>query len=237
MLRYALLFFCCCFIFSAAYAQQKLSGQVFENGTRVPLAGIRIQNNRSKLTTETDIKGHFTIDAKVNDVLIFTGFAYQPDSVFLTDIKPREIFLEPAKNMLKQVDVAGAEVHTGTLTDPEFHGQSAVYSRNGDGSYKGGVTFRVWSNHSAERKREKQARQQQDENMRLEIDRVFSAKNLAKYLPLKPEEVDGFRSRYMPTVKTYTANEFNLLLYLGNCYKEFMKLPVEKRVADKLVDQ
>lgn len=236
MLRYTLLFFCCCFIFTNVYAQQKLSGQVFENGTRVSLAGIRVQNNRSKLTTETDIKGHFTIDARANDVLIFTGFNYQPDSVLLTDTKPREVFMEPVKNMLKQVDVGGVELNTGTLTDPQFHGQSAVYTRNSDGSYKGGVTFRVWSNHSAEHKREKEAQQQHDEAIRLEIDKAFNAKNLTKYLPLKPQEVDGFRSRYIPTVKTYTANNFSLMVYLGNCYKEFMKLPPEKRVAEQLVN-
>jgi len=160
-----------------------------------------------------------------------------PIPFFLTDLKPREIFLEPGKNMLKQVDIAGAEVHTGSMTDPEFHGQSAVYSRNADGSYKGGVTFRIWSNHSAERKLEKRAKQQHDEEVRLQMDQLFNQKNLLKYLPIKPEEVSSFRSHYMPDVKTFTSNNFNLLAYLDSCYKQFMKLPEERRREDKLVGQ
>lgn len=236
-MRYSLLILLLfCLSFNKSYAQQTLKGFVFENNSRVPLAGIHIENTRTKLKTETDIKGHFSIDARVNDVLIFQGYAYLPDTLLLIDLKAREVFLEPAKNMLKQVDIYNQEVHVGTMMDPEFHGQSAIYQRNADGSYKGGVAFRVWSNHSAERKLKKLQKAQHDEEIRLQIDKVFSAPNLLKYLPLKPEELSSFKSRYIPTVKTYTANDFNLLAYLNTCYKQFIKLSPEKRLADKLAN-
>ena len=234
MYRYVLLGLLCCFFIENTYAQQTVKGQVFENSTRIPLAGIRIENTRTKIKTETDIKGKFTISAKVNDVLVFQGFAYQPDTLFLGDLKQLEVFLDPSKNMLKQVDVKGVEINTSGWTDPAFHNQTVVYSRNGDGSYKGGVTFRVWSNHSAERKREKQEKQQRTEQMRLQIDGFFSQQNLLRYLPIKPEEVGSFRSRYIPTLAEYTSNDFNLLMYLDSCYKQFMKLPAEKRLANRI---
>jgi hypothetical protein len=243
MRLYLLLVLVFCLYFSNACAQQKLQGVVFENDTRVPLAGIRIQNTRTKLGTETDIKGKFIIDAQANDVLVLQGFAYLPDTVFLTDLKPREIFMLPGKTMLKQVDVHNHEIKTGSFQDTskskspfEYHGQSMIYQRDANGNLKGGVTFRVWSNHSAERRRKKLEQDRHDEEIRLQIDQVFSPKNLTKYLPLKPEELSSFKSRYIPSVKAFTANNFNLLAYLSSCYKEFVKLPPEKRVNDKLMN-
>ena len=242
MRLYLLLVLFFCLYLPCAHAQQKLQGIVFENGTRVPLGGIRIQNTRTKLTIETDIKGKFSIDAKVNDVLVLQGFAYLPDTVLLTDLKLHEIFMLPGKTMLKQVDVHNQEIKTGSFQDTskskspfEYHGQSMIYQRDENGNLKGGVAFRIWSNHSGERKRKKLEKFHNDEETRLQIDRIFSPQNLTKYLPLKPEELGSFKSRYIPTVKVFTANDFNLVAYLSACYKEFIKLPPQKRLADSLM--
>lgn len=240
---YLLLVLVSCLCFYNAHAQQTLSGVVFENGTRIPLAGIRIQNTRTKLGTETDINGKFSMEAKVNDILVFQGFAYLTDTVLLTDLKPHDIFMLPGKTMLKQVDVHNQEIKVNGLRDTgrsksplNYNGQSMVYHVDKSGYYDGGVTFRLWYWKKDQHKQAKRAREQYEEGIKLNIDQVFSAANLVKYLPLKPQEINSFKSHYTPSVKAYTANDFNLLLYLNTSYKLFMKLPPEKRLADKLVE-
>jgi len=239
MLRRLTILSICCLFFGTGFAQQIVKATVFENKTREPLAGVRVQNLRSKKTAVTNAKGQFNIEALKNDILVLTSFAYLADTVVLIDLKPREIFLEPQGNLLKSVDVKGAEINP-TLKDigkggtPDFHNQTMVYQRDDKGFYKGGVAFRVWSNNSEEKKRAKEAKLATDDVVQQDIDKVFDETNLGKYLPLKPAELTGFRVMYRPSVKTYISPNFNLLYYIDSCYKEFAKLPPEKRVAPKL---
>jgi hypothetical protein len=234
MFRYLLLLILCCLLFATGYAQQTIKAVVYENKTRIPLNGIRIQNLRTKQRTESDADGKFSIKASVNDILVFNGFNYLPDTVMVTDIRINAYFMEPQTNMLKEVKVVTPEIHTGSLMDPDFHGQSMVYSRNKDGSYKGGVTFRISYWKKDERKREKLKQKQYEETIRQKIDKVFNDDTLMKFLPLKKTEVGTFISLYVPSPKVYMANDFNLLLYLDSRYKEFMKLPPEKREMGSL---
>jgi hypothetical protein len=221
-------------IFGTANAQQIITARVFENKTRIALPGVNVRNITTKQTTVTGTDGKFNIKAAANDVLVLTSFNYETDSVLITDLKEKEIFLEPKGNMLKEVKVKASEVNTGSMMDPEFHGQTVVYSRNADGSYKGGVTFRIPYSKNNESKHEKDQQVQHDEAVKQEIAKVFSSQTISKYINLKPEEMNGFIIRYIPTAKVYQSSGFNLLNYINTCYKQYIKLPPEKRIADKL---
>jgi len=212
-----------------ANAQQKLSGRVFENKTHIHLAGVRIQNLRTKKFTETDDKGRFDIDAVLNDVIVFNNFGYEIDTLVLISLKPKEIFLEPKKHMLDEVNVTSQQVQSFKKYDPDFHNQSVVYQRDENGNLKGGIAIRIWSNKKEERQQAKAAQWEYTERNRLIIDTVFALRNLSKYLPLRGDELMAFRVRYMPTVPQYTSNGFNLLRYIDSCYKNFETLPAEKR--------
>jgi hypothetical protein len=236
MIRYLLIGIFVCLLAATGYGQQTFKAKVLENKTRVALTGIRVRNIKSNQTAMTDNNGEFSIKAVLNDLIVLSGFSYQNDTVLVTSFKPIEIFLEPQGNLLKQVNIYNPNVDVAGLAGAtkDFHNQSVVYQRNGDGSYKGGVALRVWSNNSGERERRKESEYQFEQETRLEIDKVFTEANLAKYLPLKPEELAAFRILYIPSVKVYTDKAFNLTAYINNCYKEFVKLPPEKRVAAKL---
>jgi len=154
----------------------------------------------------------------------------------LIDLRPREIFLEPQGNLLKQVDINNnnADVKSMQTYLSDFHGQTVTKQFNAVGSPKGGATFRIWSNKSEEKKRAKEAKLANDDVVNKEIDKAFNEANLANYLPLKPAELSGFRVLYTPSVMVYTSKNFNLLHYIDSCNKEFAKLPPEKRLAPKL---
>lgn len=236
MLHNLIVLLFCCLIFSTTQAQDVLKGRVYENHTHVTLAGVGIKNLRTKALATTDTEGNFSISCHTNDLLVFTTFAYQPDTVVVTDFKPKEVYMDPQVNMLKDVKVQGVETHTGNMMAPEFHGQTMVYQRNPDGSLKGGVAFRIHGSNKDEHKRERDAQLAYEDSVKPEVDKVFSKDNLLKYLPIKPEEVASFQSLYTPSVKVYKSKDFNLLAYLNKCYKEFITLPPEKRLSDKLTN-
>jgi len=68
-----------------------------------------------------------------------------------------------------------------------------------------------------------------DEAEKDSIANIFSAENIQQYVPIKGQELQNFITLYIPDLKTYNSSGFNLILYLSSSYKEFCKIPVEKR--------
>jgi hypothetical protein len=95
MHRY-LLILSLCFTTSVVSAQ-KLKGRVFENNTRIALTDVFIENLTNKQSVFTDAKGRFAITAKPGDLLTFKGFAYQNDTLLITNSKDMEVFMETEK--------------------------------------------------------------------------------------------------------------------------------------------
>jgi len=216
-----------------SYGQDKLNGRVFENKTRVPLSGIKIEDLKTHIVVRSDSAGRFSIGVKVGDNLSFSGFAYQTDTVYLTNLRYTEFFMAPKQNMLKEVKVLTPEIKTGSLTAPAekgpFDSKSVLYQTDGSGNYIGGVKIMLWDSHSGEKQRQKEKKLADDEEMNQQIARVFSPQNIQNYLPLKGQELANFIILYNPDVKTYTSSRFNFLLYLDACYKKFLKIPAVER--------
>ena len=217
------------FITVVVYAQQTIKGRVLENKTREGLAGINIQNLKTKQSILTDNKGRFIIKANLNDLLVLKGFAYENDTLLITQFNDFEVFLQPQDHLLKDVKVTSMDGPSMAIYDPYFHGQTTAYQTDANGNFKGGVNLRFWYWKKDERKKNRREKMQKDEKVRKEIAKVFSAKRLAAFIPLKDAEMEAFIRLYTPAVNVYLANDFVLPQYLNNCYKKFMQLSPEKR--------
>jgi hypothetical protein len=234
-MRLTLLLIACCFIASITKAQTILKGRVFEFQTRITLSDIQVQNTSNNHSTTTDDKGRFSIAAKNGDVLIFKGFAYNPDTVLVTDLKEKEIFLVLHSRLLDEVKVTtDSTKNLNTYYDPMFHGQTVIYSHDGNFQPTGGITIRIWDSKKDEHKREKLEKELQDQQVQDRINRVFTPVSVAKYVPLRGKDLDDFIALYTPTVKEYNSNDFVLAVYLNDCYKKYLKLPEDKRHPAKL---
>jgi hypothetical protein len=236
MLRHLLLIFICCCVTVAAFAQNIQNGIVFENKTRVALPGVMIENPNNGKHTLTDKTGKFIITAKVGDKLLFTGSFYRPDTLLITDLRPKEVFLAPKQTTLNEVKVTNVELKTrkGEYTDPAFHGQAVVYHRDKNGNYDGGITVRLHWWDKDNKKRKKQEEFIRNEEVQDEIAEVFSADNIARYVPLKEPGLDNFILLYIPSVKTYTNKDFNLVSYLNVSYKKYLELSPDQQTAGQL---
>jgi len=228
------------FIVNLSFAQGNLTGRVLENKTRVPLSGISVQNLKSNIITVSDQNGFFSIKAHVGDLVTFSGFSYQTDTLYVKDLSSVEILLDLKGTTLKGVTVTGTETRLGNLTTAPtlspFGGQTLVYSKDAKGDYNGGLKLNLFDSHSDANKRKKVAQLGKDEELKQQIAREFSPDNLKNYIPLKGQEMTNFIIMYTPTIDTYTSPDFNLTIYIDSSYAEFLKIPKDRRQSKDLTD-
>lgn len=235
-----LLLFVVCF----AQAQDNLTGRVYEFKTRTVLPGVTVKNLATNGAVVSDRTGAFSIAAKAGDLVVFNSFAYQPDTLYVKDLKYVEIQLSLKSNMLNEVKVTGQEVKTGNLKPAPllspFGGQAIVYTTDDKGTldgkgtnYTGGVRFNVFDS-GVEKKREHDAKTAKDEEVKAKIADIFSPEGLKNYVPLKGQELQNFITLYTPAIDVYTAPDFNLTVYINTSYHEFMKMPADERASPGL---
>lgn len=233
MARFILILILSFLTLNIAYAQDKLTGRVFENKTKIPLGNIKIENLKTHNTAVTDSTGRFSVVAHTGDYLTFSGFAYQADTVYLTSLKYEDVFLQPAQTMLQEVKVVNTDIKTGSLKAPVlpgvFNSNSVRYQTDGNGNYIGGVKFMLWEQGNEKRKK-RDHNIAVNEEKELAVYNVFRPQNIKNYVPIKNDtEMDNFIILYTPDVDTYYDSGFNLTAYLNDCYQKFLKFPVEQR--------
>jgi hypothetical protein len=240
MMRLFLLLVCLFILVNLSYAQGNLTGRVYENKTRFPLAGISIQNLKSNTITVSDQNGIFAIRAHIGDLVTFSGFSYQTDTLYVKDLSTIEVFLSLKQNMLKEVNVTGSETKLGNLKAAPslspFGGQTLVYQTDADGNAKGGLKLNLFDSHSNANNKRKTAQLGKDEELKQKIANVFSLENLKNYVPIKGQEMANFIILYTPDIDTYSSADFNLTVYIDSCYREFLKIPAEKRQSKELTE-
>jgi hypothetical protein len=98
-----------------------LTGNIFDNENRtVILQGATIKNLSTKNIVLADKDGHFAISAKVGDLVSFGMVGYQTDTVYLTNLFPKNVFLRMQVNNLKPVDITSVKISPYLNTkDPE----------------------------------------------------------------------------------------------------------------------
>jgi len=242
MLKSLLIFTCCIFATATGLrAQTIFSGRVLENKTHIKLHGVRIENLSTHLKTLSGEAGEFSIAAKTGDLIVFRNFSYQPDTLLLTDMHEREVLLTPQSTMLNQVNITDtsgrssvADKNAKLPYDPQFHGQTAVYHRDGNGNYVGGVDFRLHYFTKDDHDKRKAAQKEKDRETVDQIISVFTEANLSQYVPLKGDDMVDFILLYLPDVKVYQSKDFNLLSYLNACYKTWQTLTPGERKAGRL---
>src|ERR1700753_2698159 len=115
MIRFVLLSSCLCLLAVVSSAQDVLTGRIYEYKTRTILPGVTIRNLKTNGATVSDRTGAFSITAKVGDLVVFNSFAYQPDALYVKNLKYIEIQLMLKSNMLNEVKVNGQQVNVGSL--------------------------------------------------------------------------------------------------------------------------
>lgn len=126
------LLFVCFFIgFGAVHAQnlfnKKVSGKV--SSADGDVAATHVLNVTSNKFAITDIDGDFSIEAKLNDTLVFSAVQFKrKEIVVTTDIlatKSITVYVEPAMNVLEEIVVMPYNL-SGDLSRDAEHGRPVI---------------------------------------------------------------------------------------------------------------
>lgn len=243
MLKGVIIFWVAMCLAATLHAQSVFNGRVLENKTRISLRGVVVDNLSNKLKALTGEDGRFSIGAKVGDLLVFRKFSYAPDTLLLTDLHDKEVFLQLQSTQLNQVTITDSSGRTGAAAknmkyyDPEFHGQPVVYHRDIKGNLDGGITLRLHYFTKDEHDKRKAAKKEEEREVNEEIINLFTPLTVGKYVPLKGQDMENFILLYIPDVKTYHSKDFNLLSYLNESYQKWLKLSDEERKSGQLFRQ
>lgn len=210
-----------------------LTGDVFDNDNRsTKLQGATIKNLNTKSVALSDKDGHFSIGAKIGDLISFGMVGYQTDTVYLTNLFPKNMYLRAQVNNLNTVDINGVKVSPYlNAKDPNATPSRPVdYSKE-----RGGLRLNLGYG-KFKREREKVQKLEENERYQEEITKNFNEEFIRKIVKFEGKDINDFISLYRPTVEQVKAERpFNYEYYTVRAYRAWVNLPLSQRKLQPLV--
>ncbi len=206
-----------------------LTGNIYDNDNRsTSLQGAAVKNLTTNSFTLTDKDGHFAISAKVGDLVSFGYAGFNTDTVYLTNLFPKNVYLRLVVNDLKTVDINGVKVSPmlNGLGNPDNKPpvKQVDYSKE-----RGGIRL----NLGYGRWRKDQVKiQELEENDRIQqtITKNFNEQTIKELIKFEGPEVKDFISLFRPTIDQVKAETpFNYAYYIAQSYRVWLKLPADQR--------
>ncbi len=214
-------------------AQGVLTGNIFDNSDRsVLLEGAIVKNLTSKAISLTDKDGHFVIPAKAGDLVSFGMVGYQIDTVYLTNLFPKNVYLRVLVNNLNTVNITGTKISPYLeLKDPNaMPARQLEYSKE-----SGGIRLALGYNKFKRQQAKVQELEEYDQYNE-EITKNFSVPFVKKLLKIDGNELKDFMEMFRPTVNQIKAERpFNYEFYTATSYSVWLKLPIDQRKLPSLL--
>jgi hypothetical protein len=210
-----------------ANAQELLKGTITELGTNQKLSNVFIKDNNNKQLALADKDGKYAVRTEVGHLVIFDSPGYQSDTLYVVDMKTKNIELKPLTISLRQVTISSTRTAFNPRTEyPEVYQKSKVYV----------LSPSTW--FSKEGKDARRLKHYFDSEIQeRHVDEVYSVAYVGSIVPLKGTELENFMVMYRPSYAFLRKNDGpSLVAYINDSYKKYMELPPEKRVAVTLTN-
>lgn len=218
-----------------SFAQSMLTGDIFDHDNRSnKIQGATIKNLTTSAFALSDKDGHFAIAAKIGDLVSFGMSGYQTDTVYLTKLFPKNVYLRVEVNNLKSVDINGVKISPmlGNLGNPDNKQpvKAVDYSKE-----RGGLRL----NLGYGKYRRDQAKVQQLEENEMyqdEITKNFNEEYVKSLVKFEGPGIKDFLIMYRPTVDQVKAERpFNYAYHTARAYQAWVNLPLDQRKLPPLV--
>ena len=209
------------------WAQSYVTGNVFDNEKRsIALQDVAVRNLTTKAVVVTDKDGRFAVPAKAGDLISFAMVGYQTDTVYLTNLFAKNIYLRASVNSLNTVNITTTKVSPYLDTkNPEAEVDKQVnYSKN-----RGGLRLGLGFN-KMRRQAAKEQELEEAADINEEISKNFNKTVIQKLVNYKENDLDDYIGLYRPTVdQVKTEKPFNYTYYIATTFHEWRKLPADAR--------
>jgi hypothetical protein len=201
------------------YAQDLLRGSVREAGTNSKMPDVFVRDITTKQIALTDDKGDYEIKAATGHTLIYSSPGYISDTLFVVDMKPKNVQLKTMSIALREVNISGKQNFNPITEYPDVYEKSRVYVLSPSSWFgkdaKDARRLKRFFNHEAEER---------------QVDQVFTRVYVGSIVPLKGQDLEAFMMMYRPTYAFIKDNNGpSLVAYINDSYKKFMALPPDKR--------
>lgn len=212
------------------HAQTQIKGQVLDQASRKALDKVEVQNITNQATTQTNVKGEFTIKAKIGDVMVYRLVGYDADTAMIIELKQVKRYLHPLTNTLNTVSISG-QIDSKAQYADVYNKANPVLLTPGRG-----IRFYPSSFFGKEGKNARRLKKLiENDQVEKEIDKRFNAVTVTALLPLKQPDLDAFLVLYRPDVKfAINADADDFKFYLLEAYERFKALPPDQRVLPQL---
>lgn len=213
------------FIAATASAQDVLKGSVYEKSKNEKLPNVFVKDITNKQISITDNNGNFSIRAATGHTLIFNSPGYVSDTLYITDMRPKRIYMISQTISLRQVNVSATkEAFDPRKEYPEVYTKSRV-------SVMSPSTW--FSKEGKDARRLKRYFKREEEER--QIDEAFNVDYVKSVIPLRGAELENFMSLYRPSYAFLKNNNApSMTAYINDAYKKYQALPANKKVLPQL---
>ncbi|KLT66136.1 carboxypeptidase-like regulatory domain-containing protein [Pedobacter sp. BMA] len=225
-----------------ALAQSVTTGTVFDYSKKtLSLPGVTIRNLNSKKTSSTNKEGKYTIAANVGDLIEFSAVGYHTDTLYLTNLLNRTIYLPVKSTNLADVNVEAVRMNS-QITDAKdpLAEKYTLLSTGGNLNRKrmtdkvGGLNLNLGYG-KYKREQRKEADLQEKEMYQQEIDENFSEKAITDLTKLQGTELKNFMILYRPSVEAVKADRpYRYAFHISRAFVAWQKLTPEQRKLQDL---
>ena len=223
------------------FAQTVTTGVVFDyNKKSVTLPGVSVRNLNNKKVATTTNTGKYTIQASVGDLIEFSAVGYHTDTLYLTSLLNRSIYLPVKSASLADVDVRGVRMnsHVTDAKDPLAE-KYTLLSTGGNLERKrmkdkvGGLNLNLGYG-KYKRQQRKEADLEEKEMYQEEIDAGFSEKTITSLTKLQGDELKNFMIIYRPSIEAVKSERpFRYNYHISQAYVAWQKLtPQQRKLQD-----
>ncbi|NTD96830.1 hypothetical protein G6M26_09795 [Agrobacterium tumefaciens] len=238
---YKLIFFLFLALPAGVIAQTVTTGTVFDYSKKtISLPGVSVRNINNKKTTSTNREGKYTIAATIGDLIEFSAVGYHTDTLYLTNLLNRTIYLPVKSNSLADVDVRGVRMNS-QITDAKdpLAEKYTLLSTGGNLNRKrmtdkvGGLSLNLGYG-KYKRQQRKEAELEEKDMYQEEIDANFSEKAITDLTKLQGEDLKSFMIIYRPSIEQIKAERpYRYNYYISRAFVAWQKLtPQQKKLQD-----
>jgi len=223
------------------FAQSSVStGTIFDFSKKSnSLPGVTIRNLNSKKITSASALGKFTIAANTGDLLEFSLVGYITDTLYLTNLLPKTIYMVEKNTNLGDVNIQGVKINKEILSPDPMAEKYTLMGTGGNLDRKkmtdkvGGLSLNLGYG-KYRRQQRKEAELDERERYLAEIDQNFNEKSIGDLLKLEGQDLKNFMILYRPSVlKVQSERPFKYSYYIVQAYHAWLKLtPAERKLQD-----
>lgn len=225
------------------YAQSVTTGAVYDYSNKnQTLPGVTIRNLNNKKISIGNTAGKFTIQANTGDLIEFSLVGYHTDTLYLTNLFPKAIYMVVKSNSLSDVNIRGAKINKEILAADPLAEKYTLMGTGGNLERKkmtdkvGGLNLNLGYG-KYKRQQRKEAELEERDRYLSEIDENFNDKIINKMIKLEGEDLKNFIIMYRPSVqKVQSERPFRYPYYIVQAYHAWLKLSPKDRKLQDLPD-